>query len=107
MTRPRLTPLAGEVARRPVLGSGLAAGRLLVPWRVLGQPRPVPWLLLILPPALAQLPAAPGPVRQRGQEKRQSPQVIAGAPVYSPGLLAAGSRRWSWSGAAVRWRLRH
>lgn len=52
MTHPRTAPLAGEVARRPVLRSGLVAGLLLVPWRVLGQLLPVPWRLLL--PALAQ-----------------------------------------------------
>ena len=42
MTRPRLDPLAEEVARRPVLGSGLVAGRLPGPWRELGQLLPAP-----------------------------------------------------------------
>ena len=54
MTRPRLAPLAGQVARRPVLASGLVAGRLRVPSRVLGQLLPVPWRLLALLPARAQ-----------------------------------------------------
>jgi hypothetical protein len=108
MTRPRLAPLAGEVARRPVLASGLMAGQLLVPWRVLGQLLPVPWRLLMLLSALAQQPVAPARLRRWGQEQRQWLRVIAGVPVYSPGLLgAAESRRGSWSGAAARWQLRH
>jgi hypothetical protein len=78
MTSPRPVPLAGEVARRPVLGSVLVPGRLLVPWRVLGQLLPAPWRLLMPLPALRQVLVAPGQVRQRGQERR----VIAGQLVY-------------------------
>ena len=79
--------LAAEVARQ-----------LLALWRVLGQLLMVPWRLLMMLPALTQVPAAPGQVRQRGQETRQWPRVIAEVPVYSLGLSAAApSQCGSWS----------
>lgn len=82
MTVQRPAPLAREVARRPVLGSVLVAGRPLVRWRVLVQLLLVPRRLLMLLSTLRQVLVAPGGVLPRGQEARQWPRMIAGVPVY-------------------------